>query len=222
MLTPLFDAPRPRDWSASQDNSAIAGTLVYGIMTCDRVSWGSFERGPVSLLYEWHNDFEAPSKCTEGEFTQGMILSALWFSDADLARYAAEQFGMPAQAADIEYNLSATADTYTAHATWKLPGGETSEAFMHERVEFPSTYEPNWRLFWDNGIGASYLDIRENYQTPQASPGIAYGTLAEPMLYGKSMPDDQFETEGQTDLILDGSASGAISRFSDLQCTKPL
>jgi hypothetical protein len=222
MPTPLFDAPRPRDWSASQDNSAVAGSLLYAILTCERVSWGPFERGPVALMLEWHNDFEAPAKCAEGDFMGGMILSALWFDDADLASYARDQFGMPAQVAEIDYTISPTADLQTAHATWKLPGGELSEAFMHERLDFMFTDETNWRVFWDNGVGVSYFNIHLEYDTPQESLGVAYGTLAPPMLYGTNMPDSRFETAGQTDLMLDGDVSAEISRFGDLQCGKPL
>lgn len=151
-----------------------------------------------------------------------MILAALWFSDPEIAQYARDVFGMPAQAAEITYEATAAASGQVAHATWKLPDGQLSEASFYDEQQFDSTYYPNWRIFWGVGSGVSYFDISEVYHTPQASPGVAYGVLAPPMLYGTSMPDPTFATAGQTDIIHEGVASAEISRFSDAECAKPL
>jgi hypothetical protein len=222
MATPLFDAPRPTGWSASTDTNAALGVLGYDILRCERVSWGVFERGPIYIMREDHNDFEPAGDCGEGDFTQGLVLSAIWFSDAEIAQYAHDRFGMPAQTAVIEIAITPAPAGQQVRATWSLPGGQVSEANFYDDQQFDSTFNPNWRVFWGAGPGVGYLDLSMTYHTPQESPGVAYGTLASPMLYGMSMPDPTFVTFGQTDSIHQGTASGEISMFSDSECTKPL
>jgi hypothetical protein len=85
---------------------------------------------------------------------------------------------------------------------------------------FNATPTFNWRLFWFNGEGISYLDFSETYERSDLGTGPASGTLAAPFLWGRSGPSQFIST--QDNFEDHASLSASISRFGDMQCKKPL
>lgn len=221
---PLVNGARPLGWEKSADilNAAITD-LYYTVIQCERVSWGSFERGPVFTMMERHNDFEAPEKCREDAGQLRVIVQSIWFSDPDLVEFARTRFGMPAFLGEFGFNFSTTASAQMSIWTWKLPGGNVSEMSFPSRDDaLLNTAEPVWRQYWIDGEGVSYMDLNEHFQTPEPAPGAAYGRLPSPMLWGQSMPEDSFFTPDRADQKLEASYSASISRFGDLECNEPL
>lgn len=129
---------------------------------------------------------------------------------------------MPAAFAEISYNISTAAGVSISHWTWNLPGRTLSEAFFRPNGAFMDTDTVEWRVFWENGNGVSYMDLKEVYKTPAESLGEAYGALAPPMLYGEGMADDTFVTSNYSDPITELDAAAWISEFGDSRCERPL
>ncbi|HUR63887.1 MAG TPA: hypothetical protein VM241_05350 [Candidatus Thermoplasmatota archaeon] len=205
-------------------NSSPFQQIQLDFYKCERIRWGPFERGPVYMLQEWQANFNEPKKCDEGAVTRA-ALESIWFSDSEIADYARSAYGMPAFATNFTFLRAPLAPAGSPHdwsLTWTPPGGTTSSVTLHSlEPGFNSTVTYEERLFWFNGQGISYFDMSERYERSDVGADHADGILAPPMMWGRDGPTSQFVTRNAN---LQGSASvtAKISRFGDVECTKPL
>jgi hypothetical protein len=191
---------------------------------CDRISWGPFERGPISLVQEWQSNFDDPQKCQEGRKGTRVALESIGFSDPEIANYARQVHGMNAYAANFTFAVtpatpSGGGKTWTW--TWTPDGAEQSRMTVHD-LQLGKNATPTFdhRVYWFNGQGISYMDYTETVEASGILTGPAEGVLAPPMMYGKTGVA-QFTDPG-SNLQDHSSFSGTITRFGDSQCEHPL
>lgn len=209
----VFGGSSPEGWER-----ATASTLLMGFLECDRVSWGSFERGPVHVLMEFTEDSFAPLTCQQGDFDRYHILRSLWIDDETVASWIKATYGIPALVGDFAVaDPGGLVETWT----WSQPGGESSEMTFQDpppTQNTPLTYIH--RAFWFNETGVSYMDIREEYLNDDYSSPAAYGMLRPPMQYASMTGQTAFS--GIVDYTPSADEAFSISRFGDLDCQKPV
>jgi hypothetical protein len=196
---------------------------------CQRIAWGTFERGPVYALVETHGNFDEPAVChATGDATLRRILESIWFSDADLAAFAASAYNMTAYAATFGLDESLVGPAHMRTWSWAAPGFPMS-SFLHPSLDHgqdlnltgPSTY----RLYWDNGPGVSYMDYRPTVTTDQADLLLlATGELAPPTMHGNAMAAQGLPNaflSPQSVRQYDADVTADFARFRDNQCAAP-
>ena len=184
---------------------------------------GSFERGPVTMLVEGHDQVEFPQKCIT--FKDGIdiidVLVALWLDDQDIADYLTATYGIPTRVATFAPVREDVGGVPREGWTWSAEGGEPSELLFATQEADNGHAESVWRYMWHNGTAVSALDFSRSAQFTGDNPaGLAtHGTLKAPMLFAQSGTEAY---AGRGGLFIDASAEGTIYQFSDLRCEKPL
>lgn len=212
-----FDAPYnmipshvPQGWQTYNDTT----DLQLEAFQCNRVSIGSFERGPIYYAMEWHNNAIAPQNCQPGAYTRMRVLVGLWISDQEVASYLNATMGMPSQYAQFESQNQ----TGTGVTDWTFgpPGMTPSEFKVQDLPQQNSGIAGDqYRLVWPNNLGGvSYLDWIERFANDNiANPGIV-GNWRAPLLY-TNLGVDAFASTVDLDT---GDGSGTFSQFQDLKC----
>jgi hypothetical protein len=221
-LTSMYNfAPTPPGWES--DNPTTDFDLRF--FTCERISWGAFERGPVHMLLELGTNFEVPPTCIGERATLSRDMSSWWFSDPDVAEFVREVYGANAFATNFTIAKETTGEVVDESWAWGLPGKPSSH------VRFPGISGPTdsashvTRVFWfvDNGTYA--MDFSQEWQMePPVNHGSAFrpaaGRLEEPMLYATA--GDQNDFAGRSERYLGMEIAADFFRFGDYQCTEPL
>jgi len=212
----------PPGWGQNP-TSPLQG-MVSAAWKCDRISWGSFERGPIYMMQEWQTNFDDPVSCQQnGTYQNRWVMESIWFSDPDVAAYAHQVYGLTTYAANFTFQQTPTVPggpTDTWAWTWTPKEGSESTFTLHYDEPPLSQGKTIDRIFWYNGQGISYMDLTSNYKKG-AAYDPAQGNFPAPMMWGQYGPTSQF-VEAQAFAEIDGSLSASIARFGDMGCTKPL
>ena len=214
-------AEPPAGWNSSQ---GVGYSIVILALECKRVSWGQYERGPVTLLLEIHDNVETPERCrTTEQLTDSAALASIWISDPDLAALAAS-FGMRTYTGPLSVMLDAGEATEVS-ARWNVLGG--AESTLATTVPSLPDVE-NYRgflIYWHDGHNLWRLKYDSMFTGPaQPEPilvvenmqdAVVTGHMAPPMLTGETYPDwaGAGEVYSQADLTM------SLTRFKDNQCT---
>jgi len=213
---PLPATGVPAGWEG--DGNPLHSVRVT-VLECVRVSWGPFERGPVSLVMEWRDDLQPPPACMANVGTH-LVLASIGFSDPELATYAKGTAGMPAGLAAFASQEVPVGPVAQREWRWGPPGAAPSLLAVPAAGDFPFWDEQLHRLHWADGDGVSRLDLRYNYTTGSVDPKGAWGELRPPMLYGQANPVAAFASTSAG--RLEGlEAQGTVERFGDPQCGPP-
>lgn len=204
----------PPGWEpdATEDNR-----YYFMVNRCERVSIGSFERGPIHFLLEAHGGVEPPPACLEfdDEPNDVKVLLGLWVDDQELAAFLRDTYGMPAQVGTMQLDVTPQGDAETHQWTWELEGSEASTLVgIHPGgMEGASTYLD--RLVWNNGVGVTMLDFHEDSVLPYQPFPTAQGILAPPMAYGEGTARP---FAGLASVWKESDHYGPIARFGDFEC----
>jgi hypothetical protein len=201
---------RPDGWPPAPP--ALGYTTVgMQALRCQRVALGAFERGPIHLALDWHNNAQAPPACG-GEDPTANIVATAWTDDPDLAAHLRDAFGLPAFASPVQEEAADLAAGRWHTWSWGLDSDPSrlsvlsSSLQQHQR---PSLF----RAFWADGdaaaAGVGRLEL--NWTATEAAADVpAQGSMRPPMLAG------DFTGTGQW---LGGyEASGSVTRFRDTGC----
>lgn len=216
LLDGPFEGNLPPGWQATEQPE---DTIAFSVQKCDRASWGPYERGPIYTLFEFHQNFVDPAKCHEGsDVKQRMILESIWFSDPELVAWA-KGFGMTAYQGTFQSNYTALPENGTALSfSWNATNRPRSDIeYATDSLRNPVS-EVN-RIYWFNGEGISYWDLRQDYQGDSIGKA-SKGTMQAPMLWGRAMPRPEFVSY-HTGIGDDESMSAHLARFHDVQCEVP-
>ena len=216
-----FEVPTLPGW---EGNTLLTGELHYRLRSCERVSVGPFERGPINLFYETHTNRQVPASCAEGgDYTNTGVLHRIWVDDAEIAHYLRTTYLMPANFATISLAEVASDAIVDFRWTVELPGSEPSELVYHHFPEngYPQREFPSFRYFWASGPeSVSYMDTAtETHTVGVEEPSIVEGTLRAPLLYANP-GTERFVGYGGAGI--DGYVHGEIHLFKDTQCSEPL
>jgi hypothetical protein len=210
--------PRPAAWGRRDD--PLAALVLHGF-ACQRVSLGAFERGPVHLILDTHDDARFPEPCRaagpDGEPDGLHILANLWVDDAEIAARLHGSYGMPARLAAIEADSTQGGAAQVHGWRWSEAGQEASSVNVLEDEATEPMYEGRLRrLLWSNGAGVASLDLLTEGSGP-SGPRLATGHFEPPTLMaalagelagpGEWLP--QMEAKGRFTLHADPHCGGA-------------
>lgn len=206
----------PQGWDAANPLSSVQ----VEAWECQRLAWGRFERGPVRILFETHDQGAAPGPCrSTDELTTLAVLQSLWTDDADLAADLAAQ-GLPARWAPMAAADTAAGAAAVRDWSWGLPGEASRVAVPMPLSAIPGAPLAK-RLFWDNGTAVSSMDLAATASPagqrldrvnviPQVVP---QATFAAPMLLA-----DRPAPLATAHAFQDGQWAADIHHYGDLRC----
>lgn len=213
---PLMPAGPPNGWEEGNEVAEVH-ILIY---VCERISTGPFERGPIAMMRQYHENVVAPAKCAEGSYDRLRILPHMWFDDPEVASYLNETYGMPARYAEIKVSDTAVAIAGTTRWTFGLPGLEAS--YLEIQNSTPRDGPTGRfidRLFWENlSGGVSYLEFNDKRTSSQYNVHVS-GKLYPPIVYS-TLEFNDYANLGTPEY--DSEVVGKFVQFSDTECKKPL
>ncbi len=207
----------PDGWDAQSGPSTIR---LEG-WACERLSWGAFERGPVRLVFEMHDQQVTPEPCRHADRTTNFhVLQSLWIDDAGMAAWLQGQ-GIPARFAAIDFQ-EPDAGPGVLRWSWGDAAGDIADVRLPTWDDYVLGTPQTRRLFWDDGARLTAMDVVSSRSPPGAGSGpdavigrvAAVGLFAPPMLLGdlpapQAMPATPFQ---------DGQWAGTLIHYGDLQC----
>jgi hypothetical protein len=210
----LYPSSAPAGWEPAAEGVT---TIRVGLLQCDRVSWGPFERGPVFIAQEWRDDFRAPDACRGDASELRFLLESIWFSDAELAEHARAAHGMPAHEGIFGVAAGAGGEEWT----WGPRGETPSSLTFPERANAAGDRTDTLlrRLYWAEGDGVAALDLRYSSSGDSLDHGLAAGFLHPPTLYGRATPSPAF-VSARAGLVHGVEATGQILHFEDVRCER--
>lgn len=212
----------PPGWEQDIPFDGQGSNLIFEIMSCDRVSWGPFER-PLTILIETHSDMEPPQACRE-ESVSGVMygMIRMWISDAEVASWANATFGLPTLVLEWNETLDTMSEIDTYVWTWSANGQTPS------RVEFRTTSalgtaegQSPQRVAWTAGSRLWLADI-QRYATQNlgGQPDVFVAELQEPMFLATAAPARPVVVTG--DYVFATSMSYSFLEFGDYECVNPI
>jgi hypothetical protein len=205
-------------WEEGAD--APTNEIHVSLFQCERISWANFERGPISMLFEWDGNLNNPSSCAGGHVDGRGVLDSIWFSDPDLAAYAKAEYAMPAVLGTFTYNSSSTPEGQQIHWTWAAAPNEASDASQTvPPVDHRFSTTDGIRLFWYNGKGVNRMDFWREFEQQQVQSATS-GTMQPPMLWATQGPVKQYSETGA--FKQNGSMNATLARYDDLACKQPV
>ncbi len=214
----LDEGETPPGWEPSPDQNDF---YSFYLNVCQRISLGSFERGPTMMLIETHNGVNPPPACAEfnadyGEFS---VLLSIWVDDPEVAQFLRDTYGLPVRLGTASVEVTEAGDESVYKWTWQNgTSGQSELTVVHPsgttgRTPFVS------RIAWHNGTGVSLLDLKQDLMLPHTFFPTAQGTLAPPMRYAERTPGP---IVGLTSVWKAGDFYGPFYRFGDLECKQPV
>lgn len=221
LLEPKAEGNVPHGWETSEPDFNWIAVHVY---ECSRLSWGSFERGPIFMLQEFHGQFESPESCRisqAGTLNVYGVLESIWFSDSEVADFARNEYGMNSYYAEFNVTESSPGGYTTTVWRWNHPGGSFSEVALSD-APIPDGGRSNSlvRIAWpNNNGGVSYWDFHDKHSFKQFDERNPTGTMPVPMLHGRTQPIAEFIATGEH--VFDVELNAKIYQFEDSACTRP-
>ena len=211
----------PAGWKPAQAGTPLTGVGMYGYR-CARIHVGPFERGPIYLLTDTHNNADMPANCTATrEPTNFAVVSSFWIDDAAVGDYLNRTYGLPVVVGTFHEDTQTT-QSLTAHVwSWTTAGKGSSKLTIYDdQTSMPAPIN-NDRLFWARDGGISSLELqyeRSAPGTPLQNRG-ATGTLAPPMLLS-TVAGGQYAGAGEWYPYMPQGV-GTFTHYKDVQCLHP-
>jgi hypothetical protein len=187
---------------------------------CQRIHYGELERGPISIVVEFHSQMEPPAACKpESGAMQFWMISQLWLTDSESVSAVVENDSLPSEVAPI--SILTTSDPLLHRAaTWSSHDAESKLEVVQESES--ENYGSSWtapaRFYWQNHYGGiSWMtfavegDYTNNFDHPVT------GTLRPPFLQSN---DPAYAGIGG--MLERTTLGGEIHRFGNNDCTQPL
>lgn len=219
--TMVFSEPMPPGW---EERDTIPATEVFlRLYECQKVSWGPFERGPVTMLAEVHGSLDASEGCLEDRPSDAgphTWLTTFWFSDRELAEWVKTNYGAPVHYGEFKITQDATPAGVSHTWSWRAPEQEWSFITMRDipiSDDHATTYIETW--FWFNGLGISYMDFSKISMSDDTSAPVVDGHMAPPMMFATASGQGNYAAIA--DWFPSADFDAPIRRFGDLECKVP-
>lgn len=185
------------------------------------MSVGPFERGPVHLLLEMHDNLNAPASCREipGDYTSDETLSQLWLDDAEIVEYLQATYALPIRFASFNVAQDNVGTVTRDQWSFGVPGEPTStlEGMIGGT---DATSFPVYRLYYAPTEGRiAFMDFAVHLDYEGLGDTLTTGKLAPPLLYASAGPGDLVAYGSPS---RNGYFSGEVRQFGDDQCKEPL
>lgn len=205
----------PANWSQHQ---GFGSDIHLAIYECDRISWGPFERGPISMVWETHTNVRPPERCDEGARDQFSVLHALWMNDELVLQYVNSTYGLPTRFAQFANNDTRTSQTQHVDWTWQVPGYPASRLQYDQALVTPGRARAIERMAWIQNSTVWTLDLDQQRTLTNGQTVLTPGTLQPPTLYSES---GETQYLGRGAASLDAELSATLKKFGDLECKLP-
>jgi hypothetical protein len=207
----------PPGWEPKDPKSPLSFVDMVGY-ECPRVNVGAFERGPVRIVWDGHNNVDVPANCTADEPKNVVeaVVNSFLVSDPDVAAYLHTEYGLPAIVADIQHHEQ-TAGSLTMR-TWTWDAGQGKSELTIQSDEGSQPQDGGIRLFWQHGSGMAYLTFVETRLARAVTDRVGYGTMQPPMLLSGVA---QGSFAGAATFNFSTTSDGTFRFYSDLQCKTP-
>lgn len=214
----------PPGWSPPSPTSLVTTVADFGYH-CNRVSVGPYERGPVNLLFDTHNNASFPGNCTSNPqggsgSTSFLVMAALFIDDSDIAGFLKSRYGIPAQVATFSMSDQPIGGATVHRWGWASPQGKPSSLTIYDDQKYATVTNTFDRFFWPRNDGIGVLEVDENGDGP-AGPfyGRAVnGTMQPPMLLS-ALPGGTYAGDGKWFPTFHSGAKFAL--YKDRLCQQP-
>ncbi len=205
----LLNTPVPPGWDGEM---GITTTVRVMLASCDHLSLGPFERGPISLAVESHSKFNAPENCRDGDYAFMNILTRMVWSDGEVAAAVERELGIPSSTATFSTNALGDAQLSSTTLEWTIDGRQSSiqiGRFEDDVVDALRTY----RYVWPSDGHLGLIDFSWDARQTVFEPTAVYATFSSPMLIASTgMPivagvgalDEEFVGPGGTFRFFEG------------------
>jgi hypothetical protein len=185
------------------------------MVSCERVAWGPFERGPVSMLFELHGQFNSPTECERGDWNRFRMLNSWWVDDVELAAFMQEELALNTTLGRLSHEVLTVGPIREVIWTWNIDGHDDSTVTFrdHQRGPFKSTYAH--RIGWFDESRLFVMDMATSFQLDMGNIGHATGRMERPMMYS-SYGISEYASRGTA---LDSyEATATIHPYEDFAC----
>lgn len=214
--TPLVDAKPPGSWDGNGEPTVEVRLELH---VCQRVSVGPFERGPVGLAIEVHDNQLAPGSCEAiGDFLTSETLVRMLVSDSDISAYLQTEFGMSSGTFAYDVTMSTPE---TMGISLNVDGSESELSVLKRSLgNGEAVVNDAFRFYWANEYGGiNLMDFMAETHTQSLHPPAVTGTLNAPFLAAESV-GNPYVGYGQP--FTSSNAEGTVTRFGDMECQNPL
>lgn len=198
----------PEAWATGNPGTRV---ILEG-WTCNRLSIGPYERGPVHLLLEYTDGISPPENCSTPSSVSYSLLS-LGIDDTVLTSYLAS-LAVPA----YRFNATVTNESLGSLTTREWMWGPDDKTQSAIRIldddNQVTAARPVFRFFWSTLQGVAAMDWAYTGTEPTIGERVAIGVLREPMLTAKNQP--LYAALGAW--FKETSMDGSIHYWSDQQC----
>lgn len=210
----VVGAEPPANWSGGPTPFSEVFILL---LTCERISIGQFERGPIEFVMEVHDNRAPIGDCTKGDYISSEVISAILVEDQDVFGFLKE-LGLPVHLAVLEHSLQDAA--LTTISEWRFANDDGSWQLKTDTNGNPvGPYDYKYRRFWENRNGGiSYMDFELTFTRHFASTQFVVGEVGEPFLH---LPGVTAYAAAGNHLV-DASVFAPIHQFRDVECKEPL
>jgi hypothetical protein len=206
----------PPGWEPSAGN---APSVRMEGFACERIGLARFER-PVRLVVDSHTRASIPDACHRSGLRERTgVVGTLWVDDAEVARFLAEAYGLPARPAAIEAAARPGA-AGTAHEwSWGDAEGLSQMTLLDagggEEANVPTL------LLWSRGEGRGVASLGLVYEgrTAAGHELPAFGEASAPALLAALPGGGTFAALGTWSPAF--SAEGTFVLYRDGMCEDP-
>ncbi len=201
----------PESWRKSGFTTAYHG---YWVVECKRVAIETYERGPVSIVLEIHNNANPPDACGHEDRAFLWILRNAYVSDAALAEAFERTLGVPTQAAEITIRDEAESGINHTRVEWTTPRGTSylTTSYVEDRLG-PRLDELLAYVVDENRV--NILVWTEEYKFPNFKSYETTGELTDESLHYRAYGS---RYAGVASLLLDHTLSVDVVAYDNPTC----
>jgi len=213
---PLDSSPGspPGNWSSQ---TGPKSRIYMLFLKCERISWGNFERGPISIIFEAHTNLEYPEKCAAGTADLLAAMHAVWTDDSQVAAYLNETYGLVVRFAQVRNNDTRTDLMQHVDWQWSVGGQPESVISFDQAIITPSPAHDDLRFAWFHGSSVWIMDLSEDFTLSSGQTVLTPGTLRPPTLYSDS---GQEVYVGMGEASLSAQSSATLRKYGDAECSQ--
>ncbi len=155
----------------------------YEVYECRRVSWGTFERGPVRMAFQSHDYYQAPESCRDGVSGAAYLLVHGITDDAELAQAIQAEIGLPTVVGTISIETNEQHGLVMAQVRWGAGDNLVELTFLpYTGSKGPAQFETVDFVYDGSTLAALHTSKTQHYTDPefslvegQVGPATSYG-----------------------------------------------
>lgn len=216
-----FDAPAqwyadevPEEWRNAGSMSRHYGFAAY---YCERLGLPSLERGPATILFEFHGNANPPNACLGNSGGIMRFVRSIYVSDPGLSEGLNLTFGTQPVLVDASIDITDAASLQVASFKWTSRHGYSyvdTPRQSNESPSFAAAYV--WLGLGDSGPWR--VEMTGDFVTYPASAQVGAGEMSSETLHADLYGGAPWLGSSTTFARVD--FSGQVARFDDMACAR--